>query len=86
YEALSYVWGPPNFSESISCHGVACKVTPNLLAALRRLRYTNKDRTLWVDAICIRQSDIDERIQQVSRMGDIYSQASRVLVWLGDED
>jgi hypothetical protein len=37
----------------------------------------------WIDAICINQSDINERNEQVPRMGDIYSMASRVWIWMG---
>jgi hypothetical protein len=37
----------------------------------------------WVDAICINQNDLNERNKQVPRMGDIYSMASRVWIWIG---
>ena len=42
YEALSYVWGPPDFAQTISCKGKSCKVTANLMLALKRLRYSDK--------------------------------------------
>jgi hypothetical protein len=37
----------------------------------------------WIDAICINQEDIDEKNEQVPRMGQVYSSASQVWVWLG---
>lgn len=37
----------------------------------------------WIDAICINQSDPLERNHQVAQMGEIYSRASSVHVWLG---
>jgi len=40
---------------------------------------------MWIDAICINQNDISERNNQVRQMGAIYSQASQVVVWLGEE-
>ncbi|KAI0157473.1 heterokaryon incompatibility protein-domain-containing protein [Xylariaceae sp. FL1272] len=40
---------------------------------------------LWVDAICINQKDQTETSSQVSIMNQIYSGASRVLVWLGKD-
>jgi hypothetical protein len=40
---------------------------------------------LWIDAICINQSDKEERNVQVQRMGDIFRQATGVRVWLGEE-
>jgi hypothetical protein len=38
---------------------------------------------LWIDAICIDQSRVEERNHQVAMMGKIYSLARKVLVWLG---
>jgi hypothetical protein len=38
---------------------------------------------LWIDAICIDQSQVEERNHQVAMMGKIYSWARKVLVWLG---
>jgi len=38
----------------------------------------------WYDALCINQADTGERGQQVLRMAQIYSKATRVLVWLGE--
>ncbi|KAI0805557.1 heterokaryon incompatibility protein-domain-containing protein [Xylaria sp. FL0064] len=90
FEALSYVWGVPSWWRRRTVL-VACtdqggksiwswlKIGVNLDAALRDLRYQDRPRALWCDAICINQGDIDERNQQVKRMADIYSQASRVV-------
>ncbi|KAF4970363.1 hypothetical protein FZEAL_10055 [Fusarium zealandicum] len=36
-----------------------------------------------IDAICINQQDTDEKSLQVQRMQDIYRNAERVLVWIG---
>jgi hypothetical protein len=83
YEALSYAWGDPSPENHIICHGKRLTITENCEAALRRLRRQNRSRTLWVDSICIDQSSILERNEQVKLMGDIYRHASRVLVWLG---
>ncbi len=41
--------------------------------------------TLWVDQICINQSDVEERARQVLLMKDIYSSAAETLVWLGSD-
>ncbi|KAI9166285.1 Heterokaryon incompatibility protein [Paramyrothecium foliicola] len=38
----------------------------------------------WIDAICINQSDITERSNQVRKMKQIYAAASQTFVWLGD--
>jgi Heterokaryon incompatibility protein (HET) len=60
-------------------------VRQNLANALSALRYENEPRTLWIDAICIDQCNLEERGTQVMRMGDIYKRAHRVVVWLGPE-
>ncbi|KAI5357970.1 putative heterokaryon incompatibility [Septoria linicola] len=51
--------------------------------ALRHLALPDKTRLLWVDAVCINQSDDTEKSKQVQRMRAIYSQAASVIIWLG---
>jgi hypothetical protein len=50
------------------------------------LRLTSKSRILWIDAICIDQSDIDEKGEQLALMRNIYAEAKQVLIWLGGPD
>lgn len=50
------------------------------------LRRTDRLRILWADAVCINQKDMEERGSQVGLMARIFSEASRVLVWLGHGD
>lgn len=90
YEALSYTWGEAGISESAVIEvgdGPVHKlgIRQNLASALRHFRHHSETRVLWIDAICINQDDVDERNQQVKRMTDIYTLASRVVAWLGDE-
>lgn len=85
YEALSYVWGTSVSTEKIYVNEEEVTVTSNLLAALRHLRDVEEVRTLWVDAICINQSDQDEKSIQVMEMGNIYHNATTVCCWLGEE-
>ena len=84
YEALSYVWGDSKNMPSVNLEGHQVQVTKNLHSALRHLRFTDRERILWVDALCINQSNIQERSNQVSRMSSIYCQASCVIVFLGE--
>jgi hypothetical protein len=53
---------------------------------LRYLRYEDKSRVLWIDAIWVDQQNLKERGHQVQRMGDIYKSVDRIIVWLGPED
>lgn len=84
YNALSYVWGDPNITITISVNGQPFPATKNLAAALHGLRAKGVDGLLWVDAICIDQSSIEEKNQQVPLMRDIYVKAQKTLVWLGE--
>ncbi|KAJ3532058.1 hypothetical protein NM208_g8486 [Fusarium decemcellulare] len=88
YEALSYVWGPPSPNHKLTIGTASLPITENCDAALRQLRRLGEERVLWIDAICIDQTaaGTDERNAQVAMMGDIYSAASNVLVWLGEGD
>jgi hypothetical protein len=83
YEALSYTWGGVEMAASVHIGSGTYNVTENLYLALHHLRYQHEDRILWVDAICIDQSNNQERGHQVNQMRDIYSKADRVLIWLG---
>ncbi|KAI0169922.1 HET-domain-containing protein [Hypoxylon sp. FL1284] len=86
FEALSYVWGDMTVKKPITVDGDEFQATANLEAALRALRRPRKQRTLWVDAVCINQDDIPEKNIQVPQMGRLYASAGSVLVWLGPCD
>jgi hypothetical protein len=84
YEALSYVWGDKRNGRWIRIAGRQFEVTDNLYDALRRLRISNSKRALWVDQLCIIQSDNEEKTHQVNLMRLIYKSCSQCLIWLGD--
>lgn len=86
YEALSYCWGPASSLLPITIDGDSLMVTPNLRSALRHLRRTDYARTLWIDAICINQDDVEERGAQVAIMADIYRNAAQTVIWLGPSE
>ena len=89
YTTISYVWGEPKFPCKVSCtgpdniSGILC-VTESLHAALQKIRLVDQPLTVWADAICINQDDLDERSQQVLLMRKIYSESLRLFVWLGE--
>jgi hypothetical protein len=76
--------GRQHATGGILLNGVSQAVTPNLETALRYLRYEDRPRVLWVDAVCINQNDLAERKAQVLVMGDIYTMAQTTLSWLGE--
>jgi hypothetical protein len=83
YEALSYTWGDETLRRKITIDGHDFTVTQNLFDALVHLQRRSEERVLWIDAICINQSDISEKNSQISFMPFIYTRAKCVLVWLG---
>ncbi|KAE8447560.1 hypothetical protein EG329_010690 [Mollisiaceae sp. DMI_Dod_QoI] len=93
YEALSYTWGDPHLvtpieilSSSDPSTSFTFNATQNLVSALRSLRSSIVTRTLWVDAICINQTDNGEKGHQVRLMGIIFNRAVRVIVYVGGEE
>jgi len=72
YETLSYTWGSPKRTDSIVCNGKSLGITRNLAVGLPYLRYGSRPRRLWIDAICIDQSNVRERTKQVQLMRDIF--------------
>ena len=89
YEALSWCWGtdPPDYAIKIDHGGRIYKkrVTKALALALKYLRLPDRERILWVDAICINQEDDNEKNHQVQMMSRIYRRASEVAIWLGED-
>lgn len=99
FEALSYVWGSMDNPEIVYVtsgegnrrfkHAAipsVMEIGANLASVLRHLRYPNKERKLWVDAVSINQKDVRERELQVRRMARIYGQANRVVAWIGPNE
>ena len=39
---------------------------------------------LWVDSICIDQSNVEEKAQQIVLMPEIFNNAWSVTIWLGE--
>ena len=88
YGALSYTWGPPGDTHTILLNGQPFPIRQNLYDALQQVQSSKLiDQYLWVDAICINQDGDDdalhERSLQITRMTQVYEQATKILVWLG---
>jgi hypothetical protein len=87
YKALSYAWGKSTNTRTILLDGIRVTVGDNLAAALVNIRGLQsageEPQAIWIDALCINQSDIEERSRQVRLIPFIYARAQLVLVWLG---
>lgn len=58
-------------------------VADTVFNALKELRLPDKERLLWIDAICINQGNHGEKEQQIKMMDAIYQSGKIVIVWLG---
>ncbi|KAF5604408.1 heterokaryon incompatibility het-6 [Fusarium pseudoanthophilum] len=95
YKCLSYTWGEPGGngtdeiwskpSQTILIDGFEMPIRQNLYNALIALGQSGILGPIWIDALCINQSDIEERNSQVSQMANIYKSSEEVIVWLGHE-
>lgn len=83
YSAVSYVWGNSEQIHEVILDGKPFGVAKNLYQLLTELATRRYSGCLWIDALCIDQSDLLERNHQVALMGKIYAKAEKVLVWLG---
>lgn len=90
YSPLSYCWGKSPKTHIIQIDGTDFVVADNLHNFLKRFRNRSAEQRvemplLWIDAICINQSDIVEKNAQVSIMATIYRGGCQTFVWLGEE-
>jgi hypothetical protein len=95
YNALSWCWrtygGDDNRDEQLTNINIihhrmkySLSVSNNLNAALKTLRKRSVLR-IWIDWVCINQSDVVERSNQVQLMATIYGGAHCVYIWIGDK-
>ncbi|KAF2132910.1 heterokaryon incompatibility protein [Dothidotthia symphoricarpi CBS 119687] len=88
FEAVSYTWGDATQVSGLQFEGVPGHIglTSNLTHALPHLARHSATKRLWIDQICINQSDNDEKSAQVGLMSEIYKKATRTIIWLGPSD
>ena len=86
YTAVSYMWGDSVRSKSITIQdGTTYSPLPITASAMECLvALQSRRRYLWIDSICINQSDEDEKMKQAGIMRDIYSAAAEVVAVLGN--
>jgi hypothetical protein len=60
-----------------------CRVSDTIEQALRELCRRDNSFPVWVDQLCINQSDAEEKTNQVLQMRYTYSNADSAVAWLG---
>ncbi|KAF2803484.1 uncharacterized protein BDZ99DRAFT_341872, partial [Mytilinidion resinicola] len=83
YTAVSYCWGSPVFTHTISVNNDKINITRSAYTALQALRSPFRPRTIWLDALCIDQASTADQDCQIPLMPQIYANAAEVTVWLG---
>ena len=78
-------WGGSPFV-ALRVNGDHCTVDHKLYRAINALRRPDRARIPWIDQVCINQIDNGEKARQVQCMRQIYQNAKRVVVWLGESD
>jgi hypothetical protein len=85
FVALPYVWGAVVYDRSVECQSSIVTITKSLEEAFQRNHSPHKTRHIWADGICINQHDIPERESQVKLVGQIYTRAKLVKIWVGPD-
>jgi Heterokaryon incompatibility protein (HET) len=86
FHALSYTWGTLQTTTDIVVNGQILTITQSLEQILRAIRRPAADVAIWIDAICINQSDVIERNCIVPRIATVYDSAIGVICYLGPFD
>jgi hypothetical protein len=83
YVAISYCWGDVKDLCNVRVNDYEVQLRGHVYTMLRNLYHKYQVTRLWLDMVCIDQSNTEERNHQVGLMNQIYSQAQEVLIWLG---
>lgn len=86
YTTMSYTWGDPNLLEVILVDGKKMEVRQNCSYVLRQAWRLKGSNHIWIDAICINQTDNNEKSPQVAMMGSIYQKAVQTLACVGQHE
>lgn len=84
-ETISYSWGRDYCQELINIDGRPVPVSQTAANVLRRLRFENRTRVLWIDAICIDQLDGAAKSEQLAILSVIYRMSASNAIYLGED-
>ena len=88
FAALSWCWTSrgDHGMTTFMCNGQQVPISKHLYALLENITPIGVPSSIaiWIDAICINQSHIEEKDFHIPRMHEIYGKAHTVIVWLGE--
>ncbi|TAQ83342.1 hypothetical protein B7494_g8332 [Chlorociboria aeruginascens] len=83
YIAISYTWGDSIPTVLVKINGSDIAVQLNCWHTLWQMRLHSHTDHIWIDSICIAQTNDREKSIQVARMGNIFQAAKFVAACLG---
>ena len=85
YLAISYTWGEPAvYSEVLLGDNRFLGITKAVSIILDTMFDQGESMHIWIDSLCINQSDKREKSRQVRLMAEIYAKALQVVICLGE--
>lgn len=96
YYALSYVWGGISPPEPTTCstpgstgirdYSKAWNAIPKTIRDAVLLVKQLQGKYIWIDSLCINQTDSAEKMEQIVQMGSIYAKAALTIVAAAGRD
>lgn len=86
YVTLSYCWGGPQLLELRKARldsyvaGLPIHELPQTILDAFRVTQELGFRFIWIDSLCIIQDSLDDKLQEISRMAEIYNRSSLCIV------
>ncbi|KAH6722940.1 heterokaryon incompatibility protein-domain-containing protein [Leptodontidium sp. MPI-SDFR-AT-0119] len=84
YVAISYLWGSSEKPNKVWCDGFSIAITVSAMSVLHMAASNSDLGYIWIDALCIDQSNASEKAVQIRLMRDVYPAAKSTIAWLGD--
>ena len=81
--AVSYRWGKNNDNGHVLLNGKLFPICDNLNAFFSSTYSSLVGEYMWIDQICIDQTNTDEQNCQVTRMDRVFQTAYKVIAWVG---
>ncbi|GAP84066.1 putative heterokaryon incompatibility protein [Rosellinia necatrix] len=86
YTTISYTWGVKEDDVPLPLEGGCLSIPRNAYSALELLcdhAPARQTKWLWMDCLCINQSDDEEKAEQIAMMKEIFELSTCSIGWLG---